>query len=104
MSSAVCRVNRLHHDWDNGLACRWCGETRTAAEAIVSGLASRRGGDEKSARLLLATFRAQVLTEAAALIEDAACDADFTEDPPFVSGLRAAVELLTEAATKGVAG
>lgn len=61
MSDAVCPVNRLHHDWQNGLTCRWCSATRTPAEAIVSGLASRRGGDEDSARALLDAHRAAVL-------------------------------------------
>ena len=61
----VCPVNPPGHDWQNGLSCRWCSATRTAEQAIVSGLASRRGGDEESARRLLATFRADVLAEVA---------------------------------------
>lgn len=61
----VCPVNPPGHDWQNGLSCRWCPATRTAEQAIVSGLASRRGGDEESARRLLATFRADVLAEVA---------------------------------------
>lgn len=40
----------------------------------------------------------QVLRAGAALVEDHACDADFTEDPRFIAGLRAAAELLTRAA------
>lgn len=69
MSNAVCPVNRLTHDWNNGLACRWCDATRTSGEAIVSGLASRRGGTEDSARALLDAYRAEVLAEAAAAPE-----------------------------------
>lgn len=42
--------------------------------------------------------RVRVLLEAAELIEQAACDADFTEDPKFIAGLRTAVELLTRKA------
>lgn len=59
MTAETCPVNPPGHDWDNGLTCRWCEATRTAAEAIVSGLASRRGGDEESALRLLAAFRAE---------------------------------------------
>lgn len=63
MSDAVCPVNRLTHDWNNGLACRWCAATRTPEDAIVSGLASRRGGTEDSARALLNAHRAEVLAD-----------------------------------------
>lgn len=59
MNAAACPVNPPGHDWQNGLSCRWCAATRTAEEAIVSGLASRRGGDEESARRLLAAFLAE---------------------------------------------
>jgi len=63
VSGTVCPVNPPGHGWQNGLTCRWCWGTRTAEEAIVSGLASRRGGDEESARRLLAAYRASVLAE-----------------------------------------
>jgi hypothetical protein len=59
----TCPINPPGHDWQNGLTCRWCDATRTAAEAILSGLASRRGGDEDSARALLDTHRTENLTE-----------------------------------------
>ncbi|MEX3101191.1 MULTISPECIES: hypothetical protein [unclassified Streptomyces] len=44
----------------------------------------------------LDAYRAQVFAEAAVLVEHAACDADFTEDPLFIAGLRAAGGLLTK--------
>jgi len=47
--------------------------------------------------LRLNAYRAEVLCEGAALVEDKACDADFTEDPQFIAGLRTAAELLTNA-------
>ncbi|MFH9813032.1 hypothetical protein ACH4NO_18480 [Streptomyces olivaceus] len=62
--AATCPTNPPGHDWGNGLACRWCKATRTPAEAIVSGLASRRGGDETSAQKLVDAYRAQILAEA----------------------------------------
>jgi hypothetical protein len=43
-------------------------------------------------------YRAENLAEGAALVEDKACDADFTEDPQYIAGLRTAAELLTRAA------
>lgn len=43
--------------------------------------------------------RAEVLREAARLVEDAACDADFTEEPLFIAGLRSAAERLNRAAS-----
>ena len=61
--SAFCPINPPGHDWDNGLTCR-CGATRTAAEAIESGLASRRGGDETAARSLTDAHRSEVLAKA----------------------------------------
>lgn len=64
----ACSVNPTGHEWD-GLACRWCDVTRTAGEAIVSGLASRRGGDEVTAHVLLDAHRAEALTEVADLFE-----------------------------------
>lgn len=42
---------------------------------------------------------AEVRLEDAGLIEDAACDADFTHTPDYCAGLRAAGELLTRLAT-----
>jgi hypothetical protein len=65
VSGTVCPVNPPGHDWQNGLTCNWCWGTRTPEQAIVSGLASRRGGDEESARRLLAAYRASVLAEVA---------------------------------------
>lgn len=71
MNDAVlCPVNPIGHEWD-GLGCRWCPATRTPGEAIVSGLASQRGGNRDSARALLDAHRAQVLNEAADLFERA---------------------------------
>lgn len=64
MSATICPMNPPGHDWRNGLVCR-CGATRTAGEAIVSGLASRRGGSEESARALLDAFTAGLLHDAA---------------------------------------
>lgn len=45
-------------------------------------------------------FRAEVLAEVLALIEDRACDADFTEDPAFIVGLRSAGDVVRRL-TKG---
>lgn len=61
--AVLCPVNPIGHEWD-GLGCRWCPATRTPAEAIVSGLASRRGGDRGSACALLEAYRAALLAEA----------------------------------------
>ena len=58
-SAATCPTNPPGHDWQNGLTCRWCQAARTAAEAIVSGLASRRGGDETSAQKLVDALSAE---------------------------------------------
>lgn len=63
MTATVCPINPPGHDWDNGLTCRWCPATRTPAEAIVSGLASRRGGTVEAARALLDAHTDQVLAE-----------------------------------------
>ncbi|CAL9371794.1 hypothetical protein [Streptomyces sp. enrichment culture] len=62
--AATCPTNPPGHDWQNGLTCRWCPATRTPTEAILSGLASRRGGDETSAQKLLDAHRAGILAEA----------------------------------------
>lgn len=64
--------------------------------------------DERVERLY-AAVRAEVLAEAktstsdtfltaAALVDDRACDADFTHNPQHIAGLREAVELLTRRA------
>ncbi|MFF7837619.1 hypothetical protein ACFZC6_02100 [Streptomyces ossamyceticus] len=58
----LCPVNPIGHEWD-GLGCRWCPATRTAGEAIVSGLAGRRGGTLDGARKLLDSYRAEVTVE-----------------------------------------
>ena len=59
----ICPTNPTVHDWNNGITCRSCTETRTAGEAIVSSLATRQGGDEESARHLLDTHRTDVTVE-----------------------------------------
>jgi hypothetical protein len=61
MNATVCSINPPGHDWENGLVCRWCQATRTPEEAILSQLASRRGGNPQAARALLDTYRAEVL-------------------------------------------
>jgi DNA-binding transcriptional ArsR family regulator len=97
----IC-TNNPWHDWD-GLTCRWCDATRTPAEAIVSGLASRRGGTEDAAKALLDAHHAEQRREGARLLEDAACDADWTRTPDFCAGLRAGAELLLAAGEKATA-
>lgn len=47
---------------------------------------------------LLAKYDADHLREAAALVEDRACDADFTESRDYCAGLREGVEVLNRAA------
>jgi hypothetical protein len=89
----IC-TNSPWHEWGNGLTCRWCDATRTAGEAIVSLLASRRGGTEDAAKALLDAHRAEGRREGARLLEDAACDADWTRTPDYCAGLRAGAELL----------
>jgi hypothetical protein len=69
-STWIC-TNNPWHDFAGGLTCRWCDATRTPAEAIVSGLASRRGGSEDAAKALVDAHRAEVLREAADLFERA---------------------------------
>jgi hypothetical protein len=66
MSYTDCPNHPPGHVWDNGLTCRWCDATRTPEEAILSGLASRRGGTADSARILLDAYRAGVLAEVTA--------------------------------------
>ncbi|MDX2696035.1 hypothetical protein [Streptomyces ipomoeae] len=70
MTTTVCPNNPPGHDWDNGLTCRWCDATRTPGEAIISGLASRRGGSDDAARKLLEAYRVAVLTKAGVEYED----------------------------------
>jgi ferredoxin len=76
MNVSICPINPPGHDWENGLTCRWCNATRTTSEAIVSQLASRRGGNPKDARALRNAFAADVLHGAveAATIIHAQCD------------------------------
>ncbi|MFC5802742.1 hypothetical protein [Streptomyces formicae] len=52
---------------------------------------------------LLDAFRAEVLREGAAMVEDRACDADFTEEPLYIVGLRSAADLLKAASSSGPA-
>jgi hypothetical protein len=61
MNATVCSINPPGHDWENGLVCRWCQETRTPEDAVLSQLASRRGGNPAAARALLDAYRAEVL-------------------------------------------
>lgn len=63
MNVTVCPINPPGHDWQNGLSCLWCKATRTPHDAIVSGLASRRGGTEDAAHALLAAYRAETVAE-----------------------------------------
>lgn len=60
---------------------------------------SRMCGPQVPPELLaeLAAFAAEVRAEDIALIEDRACDADFTEEPLFIEGLRSAADLLKNA-------
>jgi hypothetical protein len=58
----IC-TNNPWHDFAGGLACRWCDATRTPGEAIVSGLANRRGGRKDAAKVLLDAHRAEVTVE-----------------------------------------
>ncbi|MEU3160047.1 hypothetical protein ABZ753_21700 [Streptomyces griseoincarnatus] len=75
MSASVCTVNPPGHDWQNGLVCRWCHDTRTVTEAILSQLSSRRGGTPADAQKLLDAYRAEVLREAASVVgNDDDCD------------------------------
>lgn len=74
----------------------------TARQGILNCLTGRavcpapRPADE--AEGLLNAHRAENFTEAAALLEDKACDADFTEDPKYIAGLRDGAALLTRVA------
>jgi hypothetical protein len=63
MSATICPINPPGHDWQNGLACRWCDATRTPEEAILSQLASRRGGNDTAARALLDAYTARKLAD-----------------------------------------
>ncbi|MFI1734009.1 hypothetical protein ACH40E_33315 [Streptomyces acidicola] len=66
------------------------------SEDSLGGIATL--SDVAHAEQLVDAHRAEVQRADAARIEDAACDADFTEDPKFIAGLRTAAELLTRAA------
>jgi hypothetical protein len=101
-STWIC-TNNPWHDFAGGLTCRWCDATRTAGEAIVSGLASSRGGTEDAAKALLDAHHTEVRREGARLLEDAACDADWGKTPDFCAGLRAGAELLLAAGEKATA-
>jgi hypothetical protein len=73
MTTTICPSNPFGHDWQNSLSCRVCPATRAPGEAIASGLASRHGGDEASAQLLLDAYRTEVLAEE---LRTAAADLD----------------------------
>lgn len=92
MNATTCPVNPPGHDWNNSLTCHWCSETRTPGEALLSGLASRRGGDETSARLLLNAHAAGVLAgavEAAEVIHQR-CH----RDPALCAGCQTRADIL----------
>jgi hypothetical protein len=61
----ICPNQPFGHDWNAGLECRRCGATRTAGEAIVSGLASVRGWSDEAARTVRDAFAAELLHGAA---------------------------------------
>ena len=63
MNATVCPINPPGHDWEAGLACRWCDATRTPGEAVLSGLASVRGWSREAARAVRDAHRAEVLAE-----------------------------------------
>lgn len=81
MTATICPINPPGHDWQNGLSCRWCTETRTPEDAILSGLASRRGGTREAARALLDAYTAEVAAELAAVRAELAAR---TEDVAFL--------------------
>ncbi|MFF5589684.1 hypothetical protein [Streptomyces hygroscopicus] len=60
----TCPQHPFGHQWDAGLRCSLCGTGRSAAEAVVSGLASARGWGEAAAERVAAAHRAEVLAEA----------------------------------------
>lgn len=101
MTATVCPINPPGHDWQNGLSCHWCDATRTPGEAIVSGLASRRGGTLDGARELLDAYRAEILTGAADYVGNdddctcGGCDSCFPRK--LADGLRA---MATEAGAR----
>ena len=69
MNATVCPINPPGHDWEAGLACRWCDATRTPSEAVLSGLASVRGWSREAARTVRDAYRTEVLNEAAEAID-----------------------------------
>lgn len=84
-------------------------EVRTDSKAKIREAAelahrARTEGDRLRAELAAGPNCAQVLREAYGAIEDRACDADFTEEPMFIVGLRSAVEVvrsMADAAERG---
>lgn len=64
MNATVCPINPPGHDWEAGLACRWCDATRTPSEAVLSGLASVRGWSREAARTVRDAYRTEVLAKA----------------------------------------
>jgi hypothetical protein len=69
VNATVCPINPPGHDWEAGLACRWCDATRTPSEAVLSGLASVRGWSREAARTVRDAYRTEVLNEAAEAID-----------------------------------
>ncbi|MBD9723505.1 hypothetical protein [Streptomyces caniscabiei] len=63
----------------------------------------RRAGYEETRQQMLNAAYAEVLREGARLLEDAACDADWTRTPDYCAGLRAGAELLLAAVGKATA-
>ncbi|MEU2603213.1 hypothetical protein [Streptomyces albus] len=65
------------------------------AECLWLALPSTDSDDAKArAEQMLRAYRAEVLREAADAIEDRACDADFTEEPLLIVGLRSAGDIV----------
>jgi hypothetical protein len=64
MTATVCPINPPGHDWEAGLACRWCDATRTPSEAVLSGLASVRGWSREAARAVHDAALAEAAAEA----------------------------------------
>ena len=93
----LCPQHPFGHQWGDKLNCELCGAERSAADAIVSVLSSARGWDSADAERVRDAFAAEVRAADIALIEDRACDADFTEEPLYIVGLRSAADLLKNA-------
>ncbi|WP_405960751.1 hypothetical protein OG235_27690 [Streptomyces sp. NBC_00024] len=89
MNATVCPINPPGHDWQAGLACRWCDATRTPSEAVLSGLASVRGWSREAARAVRDAHRAEVLAEvanpadAATIYNVRPCGCDETPHPTW---------------------